>query len=204
MYVGAHAIAPRQPTFVAAALVLASLMASTVASSRSAGISRAGIVTAATAIAIPIYAVGRGFGWLAWGVAVIAGVAFAGTLATTRAREDAPLDADARALAPIAAWIAIAAAVTRFGAEAVHIHRIVPMASAMVAASACLIAMAAAIVFVRQRAWTRRVYGGDERPLRVAALPEDGKRGPHARRARRMRCRDRRRVGRARTVSRSR
>ncbi len=175
VYAGAYAIAPGDPRFVAAALALASLMASTVASSQSTGVSRAGLGTAAAAVAIPSYALARALGWaspLVVLVGAFAAVAFGAALSATRTREDAPLDADARAIAPVAAWIAIAAAVTRFGAEAVHLHRVLPAGATVVSALATLLAIAGIAIFVRQRAWTGRVYAGDARPLRVAALPE--------------------------------
>ncbi len=173
LYTGAYAIAPHQPRFVAGALVLASLMASTVAASRSDRLARAGVVTAAIAVAIPTYAVARAAGWLGLGLGAIAGAAFAATLGATRVRDDAALDADARALAPAAVWIAVAAAATRFGAETVHLHHVVPAVGVAMGALATAIAVTALVVFVRQRRWSARVYAGREHPLRVTALPED-------------------------------
>jgi hypothetical protein len=178
-FVGARAISVAHPNTVAFVLILGSLVASSmsrrapVLASAGGGVLAAIAAFAATRVALTAMhasTVVIVIGAVAVGLA--AGLSFARTLAVVRDRVHAPLDVNAVALAPIAAWMAISAVSARYGAEAVHFHVVIPTTSLLIATIAAIVGAIGVITFVRQARWTRRVYRNEAPPLTVSALPD--------------------------------
>lgn len=166
-WVGATLLLPYAATALAGTLATGALVASTMAASSRPAVARAGLALAAVVVAIPAHA--------AVPEAIVggplAGLAFAHALRETRLRAGAPLDADARALAPVAVWLAGASVVVRIGAERGHLHVVVPQAALAGAALGLALAVLGAIAFARHHAWIAAVYRGGIPGLRVGPPP---------------------------------
>jgi len=177
-FVGARAMTRAHPTLVTFLFILGTLIVSSVVArarrravvygALAVGGSIAGVAAfAAARIALLALSMGPA-------LALIASVAAAALFVRVHSEraEAKTLDHDALDLAPAAAWIALAALLARYGAEAVHLHIIVATATRAMAALALALALLAVFTLVAQTRWTRRLYRGDL-PWIVGARPEN-------------------------------
>ncbi len=166
-FVGARALSSVHPTLLGVALILLSLVASTLSGVVSRRSALVGVLLGGIVIAVPSYGAARAVLRALGGAPAVAvvgasvgalggGVAFARLLATVRKRE--ALDARVLALAPAATWMAFAAVLMRYGAEAQHVHVVVPKVALVFSLSSALVALLALFTLRLQVRWTRAVY----------------------------------------------
>lgn len=180
-FVGARALNAGDARIVAFAVILGSLVASSVTRARSRSVAGGGIILASVVVGLASFAAARASFLqlgptaafvLAVASALGAALSFSRTLVVTRAFAEPSLDADALALAPAATWLFLCSLLTRFGAEATHVHVLVPALAHAVAVIASLLAAIAVVTLARQRAWTARVYRGEAPPLAVSVASD--------------------------------
>lgn len=183
-WIGARALPLGDARFVAFGLVLASLVASSLTRAKRRWLGAVGVALGAGAVAVASFGAARsalaGAGAptvLAYALglagALLAARWFVRTLVLVRAFEAPALDADALALAPVAAWLGLCAALTRFGAEGSHVHAIAPTIATVEAALGCALGALGTVVLARQRAWIARAYQGLLPPLALEASAAD-------------------------------
>jgi hypothetical protein len=184
MLVAAHAHAPFPAKLVTVLLVVTSFVVSALAASQHKTIGRVGLAGAAAVVGVAsAFAVRAAFHSMhvSFALAIIATTAVGGlaavslawALVVTRVQADVgPLDADERALVPTAAWLGVAAVIVRFGAEATHLHVVVPLVAMVMAVLSAGVASFGVVLLLDGISWIRKVYAGEAGLLRITALSE--------------------------------